>query len=470
MKGRTTLLLAAVFLALLAVVLFVDRKEPGAFASPEGKLADVAAENVEEIAFTNESGKVVLARTGADDWSIREPRETPADSIEVSSLLSALSDLRIERVVEEHPADLGEYGLPGAEIGLKMKGESRPVTIHIGAENPVGGTFYARREGDPRIVLLPNALKPSLGKSFFDFRRKDVFRFETGDVTRIEVSSGDVRWEARKEGAEWFLEKPVAALAREGEISALLDRLAGLRAAEFAVEDKQAGDPDRAGLERPEAVVRLSFPSPRKDLVFAFQSVGGKTLAANSNSPLIVVPVVDPLSDLKREAAAYREKRIAVFNSWEVSGFSVKNGDMRLDLARGADGTWSFASGGTGPVDAEKATAFLQKIERLEAEEFLDRVKPPTRTGLDEPRVEITIRTKFPGETGAEKTQTLIISAPDKEGKAYARNMRFDSLYRIDGAFLDGLPAGAADWSAVPPKREEESTKKIDAGPKLEIY
>ncbi len=290
---------------------------------------------------------MVLARTGADDWSIREPRETPADSIEVSSLLSALSDLRIERVRRRTPGRLGEYGLPGAEIGLKMKGESRPVTIHIGAENPVGGTFYARREGDPRIVLLPNAIKPSLGKSFFDFRRKDVFRFETGDVTRIEVSSGDVRWEARKGARNGSWKSRWPPWPGRGNL-----RPAGLigrsRAARIRRRGQTSGRPRSSRARTAEAVVRLSFPSPRKDLVFAFQSVGGKTLAANSNSPLIVVPVVDPLSDLKREAEAYREKRIAVFNSWEVSGFSVKNGDMRLDLARGADGTWSFASGGTG--------------------------------------------------------------------------------------------------------------------------
>lgn len=460
MKGRTTLLLAAVFLALLAVVLFVDRKETGGAAAAEEKLADVVAENVEEIAFKNASGKVVLARTEPDGWSIREPRETPADPVEVSSLLYALSDLRIERVVEAENGDPQKYGIPASEIGLKMKAPAPAVTILIGAENPVGGTFYARKEGDPRIVLLPSALKPSLGKTFFDFRRKDVFRFETGDVARIEVASGNVRWAARKDGAEWFLEDPVKALAKESEISSLLDGLAGLRAAEFSVENKKTGDPDQAGLDRPDATVRLSFPSPRKDLVFAFQSVGGKTLATNSDSPLIVVPAADPTANLKRTAEGYRETRIAPFNSWEVAGLTVKNRDVSLDLVRNADGTWAFVSGEKGGADGRKVDAFLQKVGSFEAESFIDRPEPLSRYGLDALRAEIAIRTKSPGGAAAEKTIRLQIGAPDKDGKAVARNARFDYLFKIDGAWLDDLPGSAAAWAAAPPEKDQKEKEK----------
>ena len=461
MKGRTTLLLAAAFLALLAVVLFIDRKETGGTDAAEGKLADVVAENVEEITFKNASGKVILARTGSDDWTIREPLETPADPVEVSSLLYALSDLRIERTVEAENGDPQKYGIPAAEIGLKMKGSDPAVTILLGAENPVGGTFYARKDGDPRIVLLPSSLKSSLSKTFFDFRRKDVFRFDTGDVTRIEVSSGDIRWTARKDGEEWFLESPVAALAKETEISSLLDGLAGLRAAEFSVENKKAGDPAQAGLDRAEATVRLGFPSPRKDLIFAFQSVGGKTLATNSDSPLIVVPVVDPTADLKRTADAYRETRIAPFNSWEVAGLAVKSGGVNLDLARSDDGVWTFLAGGKGEADREKVNAFLQKIERIEADGFIDRPDPPSRYGLDKPRAEVTIRTKSPGEAATEKSVTLLVGAPDRDGKTVARNTRFDYLYKIDGTWLDDLPQKTADWMAIPSESEKGKTASV---------
>ena len=220
---------------------------------------------------------MTLARTGPNDWTITAPLETPADPVEVSSFLYALSDLKIERVVEKESADLQKYEIPAREISLKMKGADQPVKIAVGAENGVDGTFFARKEGDPRVVLLPRTLKPSLEKKLFDFRRKDVFRFETGDVARIRLVSGDVRWEARKDGTEWFLEKPVKALARDTEISALLDSLAGLRATEFAVEAKKPGAPEKAGLDRPEIIVALSFAEPRKDLVFAFQKAGEKT-------------------------------------------------------------------------------------------------------------------------------------------------------------------------------------------------
>ena len=449
MKGRTTLILAAAFLALLAVVLFFDRKKAGDVSGPEDRLAEIAAENVERIVFKNTSGTVTLARTGPNDWTITEPLETPADPVEVSSFLSAFSDLRIERVVEKENADLQKYEIPTREISLKMKGADRPVKILIGAENGVGGTFFARKEGDPRVVLLPSALKPSLEKKLFDFRRKDVFRFETGDVAGIKVESGKVRWEARKAGAEWFLETPLKALARDTEISALLDSLAGLRAAEFSVEAKKSGRPEKAGLDRPETTVTFSFPSPRKDLVFAFQEIGGKTYATNSESPLIVVPESDPTANLKRKADAFRETRIAVFNSWEAVGLQVKNNGLNLDLAKSAEGKWSFVSEPKGEADAGKVEAFLRKVESLEAAGFIDQPKPAAEHGLTVPRAEITIHTREQGENPAEKTITLLFGGPDKDQKMIVRNTRFDYLFKIEGAFLDDLPKSPADWKAA---------------------
>ncbi|MHB8054899.1 MAG: DUF4340 domain-containing protein, partial [Candidatus Aminicenantales bacterium] len=383
MKGRTTLLLAAAFLALLAVVLFLDRNKTGDGAGPGEKLAEIAAENAEEITFKNAAETVTLARTGPNGWMITSPLETPADPVEVSSLLYALSDLRIERVVETESADLQKYEIPTREISLKMKGADKPVKISFGAENAVDGTFFARKEGDPRVVLLSRTLKPSLEKKLFDFRRKDVFRFETGDVARIRLVSGDVRWEAQKTGTEWFLETPMKALAKDMEISALLDSLAGLRATEFAVEAKKPGAPEKAGLDRPETIVTLSFTSPRKDLVFAFQKVGEKTYATNSESPLIVVPETDPSGQLAREADAFRETRVAVFNSWEALALSIKKDGLDLVLSKSAEGKWSFASEPKGEADSAKVESFLRTVESLAATEIIDRPKSPAAYGLD---------------------------------------------------------------------------------------
>jgi len=70
--------------------------------------------------------------------------------------------------------------------------------VLLGMDNPIDGTVYARKDGDPRIVLLSSAVKTAVEKKLFDFRQKDVFRFETKDVQMIELRAKDQSWTARR--------------------------------------------------------------------------------------------------------------------------------------------------------------------------------------------------------------------------------------------------------------------------------
>ncbi|MCX6565753.1 MAG: DUF4340 domain-containing protein [Candidatus Aminicenantes bacterium] len=359
MKAKTTLILAVVFLGLLAVILFVDRKKPEDAAAPEGKLVELASENVERITFDNGTETVTLAKNGSGEWGIVGPIKTPADTIEVSGFLNAFADLPIDRIVEKENADLKKYGIPSRDVTLKLQGTDRPVKISIGAENAVGRTFFAQKEGDPRVVLLPATLKSSLDKTLFDFRRKDDFRFETSNVTRIRLASPDVRWEARKTGGEWFLESPVKALAGEAKITALLETLSGLRAAAFAAETKNPEELKKTGLDRPETTVALSVSGAKEDHVFSFHRGADKTYVLSSESPRIIVPESDPLSELGKKPDEFRENRVAVFHPWEAVKLTVKKEGLSLNLAKGPDGKWMFGAGPKDEADGAKVEAFL---------------------------------------------------------------------------------------------------------------
>jgi len=450
-KAKTTLILAVVFCGLLAAVLFVDRKKPGDAAGPEGKLVEIASENVERISFDNGTETMTLVRDGSVGWQIAEPIETPADTIEVSGFLNAFTDLPIDRVVEEKNADLEKYGIPSRDVALKLRGTDRPVKISIGAENAVGRTFFAQKEGDPRVVLLPATLRSSLEKTLFDFRRKDDFRFETSNVTRIRLVSPHVRWEARKTGGEWFLESPLKALAGEAKITALLDSLSGLRAAAFAAEAKNPEELKKTGLDRPETTVALSVSGAKEELVFAFRRSVEKTYVMNSESPRIIVPESDPLAELGKKPDEFRENRIAVFHSWEAVRLAVKKEGLSLVLAKGPDGKWMFDAGLKDEADGAKVEDFLGKIESLEASGFVDAPKSPDAYGLAAPRAEITIRTREEGEKPVEKEFTLRVGDAGPDGKAAVKNARFDYLFKVDAAFLEDLPKAAGDWKAAAP-------------------
>ncbi len=265
-KFKTTLILLVVFLGLLAVILFVDQKGKGEKAGgPEEKLVALKSADVEKISLKKGSETLSFKKDDKGEWMISEPLEAKADNNEVNQLAESFSDLKIERVVEKENADLKKYQIPQKEVALWTKGNTLPVKVLIGMENPLDNTFFAQKEGDKRVVLLPSMLKSTLDKKLFDFRQKDIFKFETGDVKSIKLQAKDTKWDAQKKDSEWFFEKPLRALAKESKITNILDTLSNLKAKEFIGEDKKADELKKLGLDKPEYQITLTMPAANKE-------------------------------------------------------------------------------------------------------------------------------------------------------------------------------------------------------------
>jgi hypothetical protein len=455
-KPKTTLILAVVFLGLLALVLFVDKKGTGPAGGPEEKLVQLAAADVEKVSLKRGAETLTFKKNDKSEWTIVEPMETPADATEVSGFVDSFADLRIERVVEKDKADLKKYDIPSKEVALWLKGADKPVRILVGAENAVGQTFYAQKEGDPRVVLLPSLLKTPLEKKLYDFRRKDVFKFETKDIGTVRLAVKDVKWEARKTGSEWFLEAPLKALVRDSKLSALLDSLSNLRAKEFAAENKTPEELKKAGLDKPEAVVTLALPGSGQELVFSFHKAADKTFAMSSDSAKIVVPEADLFLELEKKAEEYRENKVAVFNSWEARKLEIRKGALALTLTKASNDKWYFDAAQKDEADASKVESFIRKVESLESTEFIDKPKTLAEFGLAAPQAEIRVFTKETGEKPVEKSCAVLVGTVYKDKKAVVKNGRFDYLFKVDGAFLDDLPKEAKDWKAPEPVKVPE--------------
>ena len=237
MKMKTTLILFGVFLALLVFVYFFETKRKAGEETAQ-KLLDLSSDELQKIVFKTKDESITFSKD-EEDWLITEPLEVKADKYEVDRLADDFSRLRIERVVEEQPADIGQYGIPKQEISLYFKGKEQPIRIQIGEENPLGSTYFAKRENEERVVLIPSQLKSHLEKGLFDFRMKDIFRFETDDVKGIKLRAKDIEWRALKKADEWFLKRPVEALAESSKISDVLYALSNLKAKEFVSEEKK---------------------------------------------------------------------------------------------------------------------------------------------------------------------------------------------------------------------------------------
>jgi len=452
-KFKTPLILALVFLGLLAVVLFVGKK-PGQDGAEAGeKLVAVAAADVTSVTLKQGADVLTLRRDDKGGWMVAEPLQAEADAYAADSLASTLADLRIERVVEASGGDPKKYDIPQREASLTVKGTAEPIRILIGPESSLDGTLYAQKAGDPRIVLLPGMVKSSLDKKLIDLRRKDVFRFEAKDVTAVRLKAKDSAWEARKTDGEWRFISPLKTLFKESQMSSLLESLAGLKAKEFVSEAKTPADLKSFGLDKAEYAVALSLPASSQELVFWLHKADDKTYATTSQANRIIVPETDILFDLDRKPADLRESKAAVFFSWQADRLEIKKDGLALSVHKAANEKWYFDEAEKEEANGSKVDTFLRKIEGLEAAEYIDEPKAPAVYGLDKPTAEIVIRTKdTAAEKPSEKIVRLAAGQVDAEKKqAVLRNDRYTWLVKADASFLDEIPKDKKDWLAPPP-------------------
>lgn len=455
MRFKTTIILFACFLALLTIVLFLDHKSKDSKDNGD-KLVSLSSSDVQKIVFQKEQETYTFQKNGEEEWLITQPLEAKADKYEVNRIAEDFSDLKIERVVEEEPQDLEKYGIPKKEISLYFKDKDQPIKILIGMENPLDNTFFAKKEGEKRVVLLPSLIKSLLEKSLFDFRQKDIFKFETDDVKGLTMRTKEIRWEAQKKDNEWFLTKPVKALAEKNEIDSFLRSLSDLKAKEFISEEKNQEEINKYGLGDPEEEIALFMPIKNQKVIFSLNKLEEKTYATTSLSPKIITIDSSILSDLKKNPEELREKKVADFFSWEANKLYLKKGDLNLVVAKDKENNWKFESPEKKEADKSQVETFIRKIESLEAKEFVDTPFNLKDFGLDIPQAEVKIWVKE--DEGKVTEVNILLGTEDKEAKQVAvKNARFEYLFKVDAEFLQAFPTNIKDWEK---KGEEKKNPK----------
>ncbi len=455
MKFKTTIILMAVFAVLLAFVLLFESKSKGKKEEEKG-LVDIPSADVEKIALKNEKGAISFKKDDKGEWLIIEPLEAKADSYEVTRLAEDFSSLKFERVVEPEAADPAKYEIPKIELTLWPKNQTHPVKLLFGMENPIGGTLFTKREDDPRVVLIAGYHKTALEKALFDFRQKDIFKFDLDNVSRVKFTSKDINWEAEKKNEEWHLLSPVSALAQKSRVEDVLRALSNMRAKEFASETRSDDEAAKFGLKKPEYIVALALPSQNQEMTFSLRKQDDKVYATTSLSSKIIVAEDQVLTDIGKKVEDLRENQVAVFNSWEATKVQLKKDDLILTVAKDAEDNWRFDDGQE--ADRSKVETFIRRVEGLQAAEFIDSPANLQNYGLEPPQAEVTVWTK---DNDTEEEHRVLIGSEDPEKKQVVmKSARLDYLFRVDSSVLADFPKEAKDWT--PPAPEEKKDEKSE--------
>jgi hypothetical protein len=212
MKTRG-LIIAAAALAILAAALYWSNRREAAKEAAGGttdapriinfKEADVNRINIER----NQTEKISLVKLDSGDWQVAETPVLPGDSGTISSLITSVSALNSERIVQDKPADLTPYGLGKppveAEIGTK---DGKSAKLLLGDNTPTGTSTFAMVEGDSRLFTISSTVKTNLDKAPADFADKKIFAFGYDFPQKVEMRIDKKSYAITFDGDAWKLD------------------------------------------------------------------------------------------------------------------------------------------------------------------------------------------------------------------------------------------------------------------------
>jgi Domain of unknown function (DUF4340) len=238
--------IAVLVLAVLTGVFYWSqhRKTPEESAAPPASTAPVIlkvnAPDVTQLTIKRKGADPVEVKKTDGKWAITGPKPFPADQEAVTGILSTLSLLNADRVVEEKASDPKQYGLeaPAVEVDITGKGTRQ---LLLGDDTPAGGDVYAGLAADARVFTISSYNKTSLDKSLNDLRDKSLLTVEPDNVSRVELikKGQEIEFDRTKDG--WQMLKPSAAAADSSAVNDLVRSLTSAKMDLSAAGDAAAG-------------------------------------------------------------------------------------------------------------------------------------------------------------------------------------------------------------------------------------
>jgi hypothetical protein len=448
MKMNSLLIAAVVLAALSGVLYWSNHRKPAdsavkVSADTPAKILTLVQADIVKVDIKKKSGdEVALAKDDAGKWQIVAAKPLRADQNEVSSILSTLSALSSERLIEEKAGNLSEYGLaqPAIEVDVTEK-NSKTQKLLIGDNTPAGNAVYVALAGDPRVFTLASYNKTSLDKSAKDLRDKRLLVFEQDKLSRVELASKKVNMEFGRSKNQWQILKPKPLRADDSKVEELIRKLgdAKMDLGPSDEDQKKAAPAFSSGIAVATAKVTDATGTEElqvrknKDDYYAKSSAVEGVYKVGSDLGTTLDKAVDD----------FRNKKLFDVGFADLEKIELHDGSKAYFLTKGGS---DWFSGDGKRVDAIGAEAFVEKVRDISASKFVD-------SGFSAATIDVTATSN-----GGKSVEKILIS---RDGDHYvAKRDGEAALYQLDPVVVTGLGKAAEDLKpAVEPKPEAPKKK-----------
>lgn len=396
--GRPLLILLLVAAGIGAYAYFVEMKRDisDPLQKKEKIFPAVASGKVEEIEVHAESGDVTKLKKTGDAWQIVAPAALEVDSPAVSAVASTLETIEAQKILDENPASVKEYGLdpPRYYLVFKAAGDTATYRLNVGSKTPTGADMYSRAEGQTKLVLVSSFLEDMLNRTTFNLRDKAILKFATSGVDSIKLEvTGSPALAFSKKGSDWRLTAPIDAKADFGSVEGMVGRLS--QTSMSAIEVDPAGAPassaatplspadmKKFGFDKPQLSITVGTGSSRATLVIGGKKDDAALYARDLSRPLVFAVESKLLDDLKRKVDDVRVKDVFEFRSFTVLSLDITRGGQTYSFAKDkaaapnqstAAEVWKQTKPVAKDIDQAKFTDFLTTLANLRADKFADK-------------------------------------------------------------------------------------------------
>lgn len=186
-KQKKQLIILGIFLVLVIAV-YAGLKYYNANQTKEETITypvtQVMAEEVTQIAFTNENGSFTYIKSD-DGWYCAEDENAQIDdellTDSIGDIVETVSEDRIDNV-----EDMSQYGLREPGIKVVYSTAAGSTTLLMGDYNSAISKYYIAIDGENTVYTADGSLYYSLTKSLEDFRMAETKEAEGTGVTETE--------------------------------------------------------------------------------------------------------------------------------------------------------------------------------------------------------------------------------------------------------------------------------------------
>lgn len=419
----STLGLVLVLAGLGGYIYFVDNRTPVEDPSGKSKAFEVKAEDIEEIEIAVTGGDTSHLKKEGGRWMLVDPVRATADGSEIGNMASTLAALDVQRVVDEKPASLGEFGLdtPHLQVSFRAKGQQAFSRIQIGDKTPTGGDVYAKRPGEPKVFLVSSFLQDTFRRNAFDLRDKTLVTVDRDKVRGVELTNGTTAMTLTRTGADWSFTRPAAMRADYGAVEGLITSFTSTLMQKFVADDATPKDLAQYGLATPSTVASLVLEDGSRVTLSLGRTENAETYARVSTSPAVVMVAPTIVGDLRKPVVDYRRHDLFDMRAFSANSVEFTRGAERIVVTRemSKDGmsTWKNASGRT--LDRDAVEGLITKLANLRAADFRTTADPALKSPV------LTVTAHFGENKGENRTETatlasaggsLVASRPDEPG------------------------------------------------------